>query len=185
MLCAPGTYKGPQPILATCLLPSGQVFSIQQLSIDNNLEELFDQFLQRSILHWDVRGLLESFTESFQYMAGSHTSQAFIASIDQEHVFEIEIHLAAAHPALVEGLQTSSGDYVIQISAGTWNKTNHSLYAASIACCLAYFTRFAEVKQIFIDCGTDAHLPIEPVIGAAGFAVCRGHLYLYENQGSE
>jgi hypothetical protein len=182
MLCAPTTYTGQQPILATYLLPSGSVFSIQHLSVDNNLEELLEELLVETAGRWDLRELVERFKKSFQFMAGSHTSQAFIASIDERHVFEIEVHQAAAHPDLMQAITFTSGDYIVQISAGGWDKTSVACYAESIGCCLAYFSRFHEVRQIFIDCGSSAHLAIEPFIGIAGFSVWKGHLYRFDKQ---
>jgi hypothetical protein len=179
MLCDPVEYNGMQPKLFSTLLSSGETFCIQHFSVDCDLEELYRQFFLQSTEHWDLCGFLEKFKESFQYMAGSHTSQAFIVSIDGDHLFEIEIHEATAHQPQFGGYRPKQGDFISQISAGRWIKFGHAVYAECLEQSARYFLQFPEVRRLVVDGNRLSLSVVHQVLLAAGFQSCPGNSTLY------
>ncbi len=151
MLCEPVAYTGLQPELFRHFLSSGEMFSIRHFSIDNDLPELHRQFAKQSTENWDLAGLLEKFKESFEYIAGSHTSQAFTVSIDANDVFEIEIHDANAHYSRPGAQSPIAGDFVIQLFGGIWDAVSSALYAECLKQAALYFHNFPEVKRLILN----------------------------------
>jgi hypothetical protein len=182
MLCGPVNYTGKQLRLFTTSLSSGQVFSIQHFSVDNDFDEVYRQFFLQSTEHWDISGLLEKFKESFQYMAGSHTSQAFIVSIDQDDLFEIEVHEAMIHKSLLPGYSPKAGEFTIQISAGHWMKASNALYVESIQQSASYFFRFPEVHRLVIGSNRLPLAVVQNILQPAGFHSWHGSPSLYACQ---
>ena len=181
MLCDPVSYTGTQPVLATFPIGSGQLLTIHYLSIDDDMENIYQQFLPHSQGHWDPKGLLERFKTSYRYIALSCTSQAFMANLETRPIFEIEMHEATAHQLLPQNYKPLPKDFIIQLSAADWNRTRSSLYAESIHCCLQYFSRYQEVQRILIDTTRLSQSLIHAIFLPAGFRPVPGHLHIYAN----
>jgi hypothetical protein len=173
MLCDPVSYTGTQPVLAAFPIGSGQLLTIHHLSIDDDMENIYQQFLRYSQGHWDRKGLLERFKTSYRYIALSCTSQAFMANL--------EMHKATAHQLLPQNYKPLPRDFIIQLSATDWNRTRSSLYAESIHCCLQYFSRYEEVQRILIDTTRISKALIHTIVLPAGFRPVPGHHHIYAN----
>jgi hypothetical protein len=102
-----------------------------------------------------------------------------MANVDTRPIFEIEIHEATAHQLLPQDYTPLPRDFIIQLSAGDWNRT--SFYAQSIRCCLQYFSRYQEVRRILIDTTRLSQALIHTIFLPAGFRPVPGHAHIYAN----
>jgi hypothetical protein len=167
MLCDPCVYDGRQPILFTQLLPNGETFAIRHFSVDYDLEELQREFI-RQTRSFRLHGLIEQFQNSFHFIAGSSTSQAFTVSLDGTHLFEIEVHQATAHPDLLATLAPQTGDFVLQLSAGNFDKTTPGRYASALHATMRYFFTYPEVRRLLLDTRPYLASEIRTILEPAG-----------------
>lgn len=178
MLCDPVLYVGVQPVLFAGNLSNGQNFAIQHFSIDHDLQRLYIQFLRR-VGDWEVDATLEEFRASFRHMAASHTSQAFIASVDATPIFEIEVHDAVGHQPNLAGLLTRQGDFILNIAAGLWNKTILDVYAEAFGRCAEYFLEFPEVRRLLVNAVQVPDSVAPSVLGSSRFLPGDEHSDVY------
>lgn len=179
MLCDPVTYSGMQPALVMFPMGPGQVLTLHYLSTDNDLEALYEKFLQHSLGQWDLDGLLERFKTSYHYIAVSSTSQAFMLNVNNQPIFEIEIHKATAHQLLPKDYTPLPNDFIIQIAAGDWNNTTPAQYIESIRRCLQYFFAYQEVQRILIDGSLLTPAAMQTILMPAGFYSIPGQPNIY------
>ena len=175
MLCKPASYEGHQSALASFKIHSGELVSLRYVSVDFDLEQLFEKFAARTLSHWDLSGLLQQYRTSLNYMAGSHTSQAFFVCLDQERIFQIEIDMPKRHLLDIVGYTPVTGDFMMRLAGGNWDFFPPPTYIAALRVCLHYFFGFEEVIRILIqksdlhyDCTTDILMP-------AGFLTVPGN----------
>lgn len=179
MLCDPVVYCGTQSKLFSFTISSGQVFTFRHFSIDHDLETLIEKLLEQTNRHWDLYGLIEKFKESFTYMAGSHTSQAFIGTIDERQVIELETHKGDSHQPQLTGYDVQPGDFIVQIAAGDWSATNPALYAECLQHCWRYFLKFKEVDQLLLDVNNISQPMIRNILETSGLRRLRNGIYFF------
>jgi hypothetical protein len=101
-------------------------------------------------------GMEEILARSFHLIAGSTTSQAFMVDIDNNPIFEIELHKSEAYPFSRDNHVDASGDFVICI-ASDWIQESPMVYAECIRNCLSFFSQSWKVSRLLID---DRILPL-------------------------
>jgi hypothetical protein len=117
---------------------------------DKDAPTIFELLKKEARSNWDVAGLLDTFKESFSFMAGSSSSQAFMVHLGEPSLFEIEIHEAQKHFGLRDDFTPDEGDYFVQVFAGDFDRTGFPDYVRGLQLCLEYFWRFPEVKKIIV-----------------------------------
>lgn len=149
MLCEPVLNTGQTPILASSNLEQDTLM-LHHVGTDHDIPFIFELLRKETSQSWDLDPLLEGFKATYAYIAGSHTSQAFIVELNGEPFFEIEAHKALMHVDLHEKFQPLEGDFYINLFAGDMDKTGPAVYLAGLLLCRDYFFGFPEVHRIII-----------------------------------
>lgn len=149
MLCEPVSNTGQLPVLATSNLGQGQLM-LRHVAADDDIPFIIDLLKRETAQNWDAGVLLDSMQESFNYIAHSQASQAFILRLDGLPLFEIEIHEARKHVDLHSGYRASAGDYFIILLAGGVDQAPMHGYSQGLRLCLDYFFSFPEVRSIIV-----------------------------------
>ena len=149
MLCEPVSNTGQLPVLATSNLGQGQLM-LRHVAPDDDIPFIIDLLKRETSQNWDATLLLDSFQESFNYIAHSQASQAFILQLDGVPLFEIEIHEARKHVDLHLGFRAGAGDYFIILLAGGLDRASMHAYSQGLRLCLDYFFSFPEVRNIVV-----------------------------------
>lgn len=147
MLCDPVSYTDRPSILSSTSLQEGTL-TLLHVETDMDMPFIFESLKKESAKNWDIQPLLDNFKKSFSYIAGSHTSQAFIVKLNGLPIFEIEAHEGPKHAPLHSGFQAADGDYFIILIAGHFDQAAFSVYISSLQLCLEYFFGYSEVKRI-------------------------------------
>jgi len=147
MLCEPVLNTGLLPILSSSQLEQGHLI-LHHVQADSDLPLIFDLLKSETAQNWEYQQLLDGFRDSFAYIAGSHTSQAFMVMLDDLSIFEIEAHEARKHEELHAGFVPLEGDYYITLFTGELDKADLSVYVLGLKLCLDYFFSFPEVRRI-------------------------------------
>ena len=169
MLCEPVLNTGQQPVLASSSVEPGTL-TLHHVGTEDDIPFIFNLLKKETAQNWDLDQLLEGFKMTYAYIAGSHTSQAFIVKLNGEPLFEIETHKTRMHADLHSGLQALEGDYSINLFAGEMEKAGFETYLAGLQFCLQYFFGFPEVQRIIVPlvAGNDLE-KYTKLVTAAGF----------------
>ena len=149
MLCDPISYNDGLPVLAQASLEKDRL-TLHHPATDTDLRFIIELLKTEAAQNWDVLPLLEDFRESFSYIAGSHTSQAFMIKLNDLPLFEIEVYEGQKHADLHPDFQAEEGDYFLMLAAGSFDKAAFPVYTRGLRLCLEYFFRFPEVKHLII-----------------------------------
>jgi hypothetical protein len=147
MLCDPVLYADNSPVLVEALLEQGAL-SLHYVETNKDVPDIFELLKKEARQNWQVEGLLDKFKESFSYIAGSSSSQAFVLHFGEKALFEIEVHEARRHFDLRDDFTLEDGDYFIQVFAGDFDLAEYPIYIQGLRLCLDYFWKFSEVKRI-------------------------------------
>jgi len=143
---------------------------LHHVGTDQDIPFIFDLLKKEADRNWDITQLLESFRDTYAYIAGSHTSQAFIVQLDGEPLFEIETHNARMHVDQHTQFQPLEGDFYINLFAGAMDKVDPAVYLAALHLCRNYFFGFPEVQRIIVPltAGNETY-KYSQLVTAAGF----------------